>query len=504
MKQNLQTTLLALAVSLILSSLVVNADTPKTMTSEIKYHHGQYPEPYHRFLPDPAPEELYYRTRMRADANIDDTPEKESIVIISVDAKHRTAATSGNWLQAYLLITDNNAPVPNKKTLFKLFDLGTHDLEDTAKPIDLQSPPFIFKEPIDASFRLVDVTGDGTLDVWVECEYGVALISFQNGAFEEVFSNYTVTKEKLAEMPEVEYHYYKEDFTPQNRMYHRFLATTPPPAKLSRRRGSYHTRMTATANIDDTPEKETIVLMVMDDTEEYLRWSQAFLLIAENEADVLKKKDLFKLFDSGTYDLDVPGKTIEVQSAPFVFQETAGNHPWTFGWVFFKLVDLTGDGILDVWIEHASGVAVISFQNGEFKEICSGYSSTRREDPIEYIDIDNDGIYEIKIPDRISFGGPGSLSPEWISFYEWDGNTYVLNNRRFYADNDKFLTRLLAIYKESLRYESEVHSFYIGLVYYYRGNASMARQHLQWVVKNVKKQDYIQAAESILKKLPPD
>ena len=33
-----------------------------------------------------------------------------------------------------------------------------------------------------------------------------------------------------------------------------------------------------------------------------------------------------------------------------------------------RLVDLTGDGTLDVWVEQAYyGVVVISFQNGEFK-----------------------------------------------------------------------------------------------------------------------------------------
>ena len=32
----------------------------------------------------------------------------------------------------------------------------------------------------------------------------------------------------------------------------------------------------------------------------------------------------------------------------------------------------------------------------------------------------------------------------------------------------------------------------------------MAREYLQWVVEHGKKQDYRKAAESILKKLPPD
>ena len=157
-------------------------------------------------------------------------------------------------------------------------------------------------------------------------------------------------------------------------------------------------------------------------------------------------------------------------------------------------------------MEHVAGVAVISFQNGEFKEVCSGYSSTRREDPIEYVDLDNDGIYEIKIPTRISVDGiPGTAYPEWVNLYKWNGTTYVLNNERFYADNDEFLTRSLSNYNGWSQGfgKSEEQTFYIGLIYYYRDNAPMARVFLQRVVEHGKKQDYIQAAESILKKLPP-
>ena len=70
-------------------------------------------------------------------------------------------------------------------------------------------------------------------------------------------------------------------------------------------------------------------------------------------------------------------------------------------------------------------------QNGEFKEVLSCYSSIRREDPIEYIDLDNDGTYEIKIPDLISIDRiPTAARPEWMSLYKWDGNTYVLNNEK--------------------------------------------------------------------------
>ena len=39
MKQYIQTTLFGLVISLILTAFVVNADTPKTTTSQVEYYH---------------------------------------------------------------------------------------------------------------------------------------------------------------------------------------------------------------------------------------------------------------------------------------------------------------------------------------------------------------------------------------------------------------------------------------------------------------------------------
>ena len=510
MKQYFQTLLLGLSISLILTAFVVNADAPQTTTSQVNYgyyYYLDYVKGYYRFLPSPAPEGLHYHVRMTARANIDDTPEKETIVLILVDTKPRTFSSNGalsdNYIQAFLVITDNNAGQPQKKAFFKLFDLGTHPLEvPAAEVIKLHSPPSGFKLPTDVSLRLADVTGDGTLDVWVKSAHGVALISFEDGEFKEVFSRYTVTREKLTKTADVEYYSYDVRHEPEGKKYHRFLATPPPEG------ASYGTRMKAVANIDDTPEKENIVLMVVNSKEEWRAWSQAFLLITEPETErdaFPKTKALFTLFSARAHDLNVPTKTIEVQSAPFVFRKPWSRDDWSFPHVSFDLVDLTGDGILDLWAEHAQGVAVISFQNGEFTEVCSAYSSTGREDPIEYIDLDNDGIYEIKIPDRIYIdSGPSGAAPEWMSLYEWDGTTYVLNNERFYANNDEFLNRSLSNYNGWPQGfgKCEEQRFYIGLIYYYRGDAARAREFLQWVVEHGKNDDYVQAAEELLKKLP--
>lgn len=119
-KKHIHRSLLGLSTWLLLSCIVASADTPPIpQTSEVKYLRYYYPDrlkTYHRFLPSPAPEGLLYHTRMIANANIDDTPEKESIVLIVVDTERR--APFGNWRQAFLLITDIKRAVP-KKSIFQ-------------------------------------------------------------------------------------------------------------------------------------------------------------------------------------------------------------------------------------------------------------------------------------------------------------------------------------------------------------------------------------------------
>lgn len=313
------------------------------------------------------------------------------------------------------------------------------------------------------------------------------------------------------ETSEIEYHGYDVPSDPEGKNYHRFFPR-PPQGRFF-----YDTRGKVSANIDDTPEKETIVKIVVDGggrLEPFAGyWAQAFLLILdETEPGVPKKKAFFKLYDSGEYPLEVPAaKSIEYHSPAFVFKG-----PWRDAakgnGIGCEPIDLTGDGTLDLWLDLGRAIAVISFQDGEFKVVFSRYTYPRWQ-PDEYVDLDNDGIYEIKIPYSIYMVDlPGLRYLQWVSLYEWDGNTYVLNNERFYANNDEFLIALLNQYNYLLtRYgRYEPYGFYLGLVYYYRGNAAMARRHLQWVVEHAEKrkyiqsdkpQDYIQAAEVLLKKL---
>ena len=306
---------------------------------------------------------------------------------------------------------------------------------------------------------------------------------------------------------DVEYKRFEWANNSDGQKYHHLLETRLPKGL------EYFTRMTATANINDTPEKETIIPIAVDmKVPPYDRdCVQAFLLITETGSQVgaPMKKHVFKLFDAGTHALEVPAKTIELQSPPFVFTQPPKD---TFESLdsSFKLVDLTGDGILDVWIKFGYAVVVISFQDGEFREIFSTYTVPGAMPDPAYVDLDNDGTYEIKIPYSIQIEGvPGAPYLEWMSLYEWDGNTYVLNNERFYAENNEFLIRLLSEYnyqmlrRGAFTRQREIYSFYLGLVFHYRGSA-MAGRYLEWVINLGTQDDYIQAAETILKRLPPE
>ena len=310
----------------------------------------------------------------------------------------------------------------------------------------------------------------------------------------------------------------------EGQKYHRFLLS-PTPEELR-----YRTQMTAIANVDDTPEKETIALIFV-----YMRtlsnnnnWLQAFIFIAEadTEAKMPKKKEAFKFFDAGKPALDVPAaKAVELHNPPFVFTEPPED-VLKSNTATFRLVDLTGDGILDIWIEFSYAVAVISFQNGEFKEVFSCYTVPGLLPDAKYVDLDDDGIYEIKIPYSIPIDDiPGAPDLPWVSLYEWDGTDYIFNNRRFYAENDESLIRLLSEYNYMLlRHGSiinrcETYKFYLGLVHSYRRSkitfSSVSNKliyhheqdkilsELQWILEHGKNENYIQAIKSIWKSPPP-
>ena len=494
----------------------------KTSTDGVVYQWLFYDEKkqYQRFLPSPVPEELNYHTRITSMANIDDTPNIETVALIIVEPKTPQDINSrsyfDNTIQAYLLITDHDYWNPKKIDLFKIFDTGTHPLKvPAAKTLKLHSHASVFSEKQKnpktnkVFFRLLDITGDGKLDLWVECDYGVALISFQNGEFREVLSSYKIDRQKLDDAIKIEKYWYRAPMEPESEMYQRYLAAPPP--KSPHYNLYYNSQSKAIANVDNTPEKETVVLLAAETGIDGPggEWVQAFILITDSKSEIPKKIDLFKLFDAETHKFDVPAKSIGMQNSPYVVRKPWKGQPWGYYALGFTLIDLTGDGILDIWVDCAYGAAVISFQNGEFKEVFSCFSYSKEEEQ-EYVDLDNDGIYEIRIPDTIPIQGiPGASRPEWISLYEWNGTKYVLNNKRFYENNNEYYKKLLTNYRsvKNAPYGQGPHVFeqfelYLGLVHYYRGKTQMAKWYLQRVAKQSKDKDYVKAAESILNELP--
>ena len=330
------------------------------------------------------------------------------------------------------------------------------------------------------------------------------------------------------ETPTIEYQRYDDPYDPEGQIYHQFLPSPAPGGLL------YHTRLKASVNIDDTSEKETVVSILADGRGSLFdgNWGQAYLLLTTTEADGSpKKKELFKLFDVDDYDSDVPMKIVELQNPPFIFTLIPKDADKPHG-IPFKFIDLTGDGILDIWVEFGYAVAVISFQNGEFKEIFSSYSYAWYQDP-EYFDMDNNGTYEIKIPHRAYLDGfTRSAHPIWMNLYEWDGTAYVLNNEKFYAHDNDISFQLLSAYNNDLRLHYNyqlaretkdpgqiyrlnpvyiqkvdtshyfaVYDFYIGLVHYYRGKMGPAQAYLQHVATEAKNQDYRKAADAMLKEI---
>ena len=118
---------------------------------------------------------------------------------------------------------------------------------------------------------------------------------------------------QTAKDSDVEYKGYDVPIDPEGRRYHRFLQFPAPQG------ASYDTRKKAIANIDDTPEKETIVLMVAEAGEEWRQWCQAFLLIAgaETEAnELLQKKNSSNFLMLVPMILMSRGKTLKFGTHP--------------------------------------------------------------------------------------------------------------------------------------------------------------------------------------------
>jgi len=294
-------------------------------------------------------------------------------------------------------------------------------------------------------------------------------------------------------IPEVKYQHYNES---EGKEYQQFL----PPAPEGM---WYYTRMKGIGNVDNPSEKEEVVLITVQpnsDPESHL--VQAFLLVCTEETGILRKKNLLKLYDHEA----------EETSSQNVYPSLVFNKVRKFSMPVggsLELVDLNKDGILDIWFRLPYYIAVVSFQNGMFKQIFNSLTVPGADSPEpRYVDRDADGLYEIEIPNTIYIKGIESAAhPTWISLYEWDGKAYVLNNQKFYSRDTDILIHFLQKYNDQLfrkrepeRYFEE-YEFYIGLIYYYRGQLYRAREYMERVVMQAKNENYVREARAILKRL---
>lgn len=316
-----------------------------------------------------------------------------------------------------------------------------------------------------------------------------------------IFFSWQVKANSLQkEVSQVEYQGYLEW---EGKEYQQFLP--PEPEGMW-----YYTKMKGIGNVDNTPEKEEVVLITVQHQigAEYVE--QAFLLVCTKAEGVLKKKGLLKLYDYGAEETSFQGAYPSL-----VFRKTTWKFMPNNGRL--KLVDLNGDGMLDVFVElwFSGGsygpyyIAVVSFQNGKLKQIFNSFAGANASSPFppQYIDVDKDGIYEIEIPNEIVVEGvPHSSMPTWINLYEWNGEKYVLNNQKFYSRDTSILFSFVETYLHELtptrepgRYFEE-YEFYLGLIYYYQGSP-YAHTYLGRIVEKAKNENYIKEAQAVLKRL---
>ncbi|MFQ6040308.1 MAG: tol-pal system YbgF family protein [Candidatus Poribacteria bacterium] len=315
----------------------------------------------------------------------------------------------------------------------------------------------------------------------------------------------TLQKGEDAEYVRIEYKGFEES---EGKEYQQFFP------HLREGEGWYWTRMKGIGNVDNTPEKEEVVLITV---QEHTNWDyrQAFLLVCTRKNEAIEKKYLLEIFNNEKEEF------IEGQSPPYVFQQRDIIHRWYPNHADFKLVDLNKDGILDVfvrlWFSGGSAapfyVVAVSFQDGNLKKVFSSFA-VMRDYPAQYLDIDKDGVYEILIPNEITVGFEHAADPIWISCYEWNGKRYRINNQKFYSKDTDILISFLQLYSYRLRWYSdrlwgglktemyfEGYEFYLGLIYYYRRNLDSARYYLERIVDKAKNENYVREARAILKSL---
>ena len=101
------------------TSWQVKADSLPKITPDVEYQRYDEPEgkEYQQFLP-PAPDGMWYYTRMKGIGNVDNTPEKEEVVLITIQYSHEAEY----YGQALLLICTKEEGILKKKELLEIYN----------------------------------------------------------------------------------------------------------------------------------------------------------------------------------------------------------------------------------------------------------------------------------------------------------------------------------------------------------------------------------------------
>lgn len=193
-----------LVVSLCLFVFVVQVNAEDLQSVQIKYKRFEEPEgkEYQQFLPSLHGGQWYW-IRMMGIGNVDDTPNTEEVVLITLQNSEENSEKGREpfqYWQAFLLVCARQGEVLKKKYLLEIFDNTTKEFF-TEKPY----PPLVFKKsrdwqffPSNGKIELVDLNYDGILDVFIQLWYTggsyspfcVEVVSFQNGDLRRIFTSF--------------------------------------------------------------------------------------------------------------------------------------------------------------------------------------------------------------------------------------------------------------------------------------------------------------------------
>jgi hypothetical protein len=119
-----------------------------------------------------------------------------------------------------------------------------------------------------------------------------------------------------------------------------------------------------------------------------------------------------------------------------------------------KRIDLNSDGKEDLvaLINHrgmSDPVEVFLLCSVENKFVAQTLSTERATLDTTILDLNNDGIYEVRVNSTIAGETPHALVVYWVDVYSWSGQRYVQNNEQFFESF--YLRRYLPYLSERLK-----------------------------------------------------